>query len=103
MDIQEIKLKISQDLYVYSNHADIERKQYNLTFSEIELALLNGEILEQYLDDPRGKSCLIFGYAGDIPIHVICGWRGDRIAIITVYIPKPPKFINPKTRGKKND
>lgn len=99
MDIQEIKLKVSQDLYVYAYHADIERQQDNLTFRQVELALLNGEILEQYLDDPRGESCLILGYAQQIPIHIICGWRGDQVLIITVYIPKPPKFINPKTRG----
>ena len=99
MDIQEIKAKIAQDLYVQTNHADIERQQDDLTFSQIELALLNGEILEQYLDDPRGESCLILGYAGKITIHIVCGWRGNKIVIITVYIPKPPKFINPKTRG----
>jgi hypothetical protein len=39
------------------------------------------------------------GFANEIPIHVICGWRGEKIALITVYIPTPPKFIDPWTRG----
>ncbi|MEB3150101.1 MAG: DUF4258 domain-containing protein [Sphaerospermopsis sp.] len=99
MNIKEIKTKISQEEYVYTYHAEIERQADDLTFSQIETALLNGEIIEEYADDRRGESCLILGYAGDIPIHIVCGWRGEKVAIITVYIPKPPKFINPKTRG----
>jgi hypothetical protein len=37
------------------------------------------------------------------PIHTVCGWRGEKVAFITVYIPKPPKFIDPWTRGEKSD
>ncbi|MCB0115835.1 MAG: DUF4258 domain-containing protein [Caldilineaceae bacterium] len=60
---------------------------------------MNGEILEAYPDTGRGESCLIVGFAGDTPIHVVCGRRGDKIALITVYVPGPPKFVDPWTRG----
>ena len=100
MEIESIKTKIQREKYVYSSHADLERKADGLTFHEIEIALLNGEILEQYPDTGRGESCLIVGFSDDIPIHIVCGWRGEKIVIITVYVPKPPKFINPWTRGK---
>ncbi|MDY6805809.1 MAG: DUF4258 domain-containing protein [Cyanobacteriota bacterium] len=99
MKLDIIKAKISANLYVYTNHADIERRADALTFFEIELALLNGEILEQYPDTGRGESCLILGFAGEKPIHIVCGWRGEKVAIITVYIPSPPNFIDPRTRG----
>lgn len=99
MDINEIKAKVLEELYVYTYHADIERQSDGLTFTQIETALLNGEILEQYPNEQRGESCLILGYSDEVPIHVVCGWRGEKVSIITVYIPKPPKFINPKTRG----
>lgn len=99
MDIEEIKAKVRENKYVYTLHAEIEAKAENLTFAEIEQGLLNGEILEQYSDTGRGESCLVLGFAENIPIHVICGWRGDRIAIVTVYIPRPPKFIDARTRG----
>jgi hypothetical protein len=69
------------------------------TLTQVEEALLNGEVLEQYPNTGRGESCLILGYAGEIPIHIVCGWRGERVAIITVYIPSLPNFINPRTRG----
>ncbi len=62
--------------------------------------ILNDEILEYYPDTGRGDSCLILGFVEGKPIHVVCGWRADAVVVITVYIPKPPKFINPRTRGK---
>lgn len=104
MDIEEIKSKVASGEYVYSRHADTERKVDGLTFGQIKEALLNSEILEDYLDTGRGDSCLVVGFAGDTPIHVVCGWLGERIIIITIYIPTLPKFIDPLTRrGTEND
>ena len=100
MDIEEIKERVGQDQYVYSLHAEIERKADELTLMQVETALLNGQILEQYPDTGRGESCLIVGFANEIPIHIVCGWRGEKVALITVYIPAPPKFIDPWTRGE---
>ncbi|RKZ85883.1 MAG: DUF4258 domain-containing protein [Candidatus Parabeggiatoa sp. nov. 1] len=99
MEIALLKNKIAHREYVYTHHAEIERRSDNLTLAQVETALLNSEILEQYPDTGRGESCLLLGFAGSDPIHVVCGWRGDKVAIITVYIPKPPKFLNPRTRG----
>jgi hypothetical protein len=103
VDIEEIKAKIRSNQYVYTHHAEIERKADELTFAQVEEAVLNGNILEQYPDSGRGESCLILGYSMDVPIHTVCGWRGEKVAFITVYIPKPPKFIDPWTRGEKSD
>jgi hypothetical protein len=101
MDIRRIKVKVRRKQYVYSDHGDDERQDENLTLAQVEQALLDGGILEQYSDTGRGESCLIVGFAGDVPIHVVCGWRGDDLVIIMVYIPRPPKFVNPWTRQRK--
>ncbi len=98
MNLDVIIEKVKTNQYVFTLHAEIERKTDDLSFHQIENAIIDGEILEYYSDDDRGKSCLILGFSDNIPIHVICGWRGDHIAIITVYIPKPPKFLDPWTR-----
>ena len=98
MDIEEIRIKVRNDQYVYSQHADIERRAEGLTFAQIEGAILNGEILERYPDTGRGESCLVVGLAGDTPIHAVCGWRGEKVLLVTVYIPRPPKFVDPWTR-----
>lgn len=103
MDIREIKSKIRANQYVYTQHADIERRADGLSFAQIETALLNGEILEQYPDSGRGESCLVVGFAEELPVHIICGWRGEKIALITVYVPHPPKFVDPWTRGGRTD
>jgi deoxyribose-phosphate aldolase len=103
MDIAEIKEKVRADSYVYTQHAEIERRIDGLTFGQVEEALLNGEVLEQYPDTGRGESCLIVGFAKDVPIHAVCGWHGERIALITVYVPRTPKFIDPWTRREERD
>jgi hypothetical protein len=100
VDIDDIKMQIYNNQYGYSLHADIERKADELTLAQVEEALLNGTILEQYSDTGRGESCLVVGFAGETPIHIICGWRGEKVVIITVYIPGPPKFVDPWTRGE---
>jgi hypothetical protein len=99
MDISLLKNKIANNEYVYTHHAETERRADNLTLTQVEIALLDSEILEQYPDTGRGESCLLLGFAKNLPIHMVCGWRGDKIVIITVYIPQPPKFINPWIRG----
>ena len=101
MDINGIKAKVHANDYVYSQHAELERRVDDLTFAQIHESLLNGQILEQYPDTGRGESCLVVGFAGELPIHVVCGWRGDKVALITVYVPRPPKFIDPWTRGER--
>jgi len=103
MDIEEIQAKVRQNQYVYTQHAEIERKADDLTFVQIERALLGGEILEQYPDTGRGESCLVLGFADAMPIHAVCGWRGEKVAIVTVYVPRPPDFVDPRTRGGASD
>lgn len=100
MDLEEIRTKVAAGEYVYSQHADIERRADGLTFSQVEAAIQGGTILEQYPDTGRGESCLVLGFADQIAIHVVCDWRGRRIAVITAYIPRPPKFVDPWTRGR---
>ena len=99
MHINEIKAKVHANHYVYSQHAELERRVDGLTFAQAHEAFRNGQILEQYPDTGRGESCLVVGIAGELPIHVVCGGRGDKVALITVYVPRPPKFIDPWTRG----
>jgi hypothetical protein len=101
MDLDEIKAKVQSGEFFLSAHADTERNNDNLEVEQVRTALLDGKILEQYEDAGRGVSCLIVGFAGEQPIHIVCGWANDhRLIIITVYIPKPPHFTDPFTRGE---
>lgn len=95
-----IQDRIKRDEYYFSRHGDKERQNDLLAISEVEEALLNGMIIENYEDTGRGVSCLVAGFtnAGK-PIHVVCGKMDGKLAVITVYIPSPPKFKNPYERG----
>jgi hypothetical protein len=44
MIIDEIKEKVGKNLYEYTLHADIERKADDLTFYQIEGAIVAGDI-----------------------------------------------------------
>lgn len=61
---------------------------------EIEEAISNGEIIEAYPDDPRGISCLIYGFTHQgRPLHVVCGdLEAERILVITAYEPSSEEW-----------
>jgi hypothetical protein len=100
VDIATIKAKVHSGNFVISTHADQEAADEGIDIAEIHDAILNDEILEYYADTGRGESCLILGFVNDKPIHAVCGWRRESVVIITVYIPKPPKFNDPWTRRR---
>ncbi len=98
MDIEIIKTKVRQGELVFSIHAEEERMDEGLTAHAVVTAILNDDILEQYPDTGRGESCLVLGFVDETAVHVVCGWRGDSVVIITMYIPTPPYFSDPWTR-----
>ncbi|QTA83017.1 DUF4258 [Desulfonema limicola] len=56
--------------------------------SEIRDVIKYGEIIENYPEDARGHSCLVFGFGENTRfIHVVCSPKKDYLAIITAYIP----------------
>jgi len=107
MTIDEIRRLVRTGLYEVSIHAQQERLEDDLDINEIEKALLEGELIEDYPNDPRGPSCLVGGLAGAKSIHVVLGWatrkqQAERtLRVITVYIPGPPKWKDLRTRGVK--
>jgi len=101
-NIKCIKSKVSKCQYYLTKHGEQERQNDSITIAEIEEALINGIILEQYEDDLRGESCLVAGFSeAGKPIHIVCGKFENDLVLITVYIPTPPKFITPYERGIK--
>jgi len=94
--------EIEWQSYEISLHADDERIADGLTILQLEFALSDCKIIEEYSDDPRGESCLVLGYTTDAKaIHVVCGKNpADHLVLITVYIPSMPKWKDPYTRNR---
>jgi hypothetical protein len=102
MNIIEIRKHIIEGNYQVRFHAEKERYEEDISLEDMETAILNGEIIEDYPADIRGKSCLILGYDDqNRAVHIICGYTSLQILrIITVYLPKRPKWVNDRTRSK---
>jgi len=102
LDIEWIRQQVRSGNYEFSGHADDERQAERIPIADVEETLLNGEILEDYPNDPRGPSCLVLGHGSPgYPIHVVCGQTpSGRLRLITVYIPSQPKWVDERTRRR---
>lgn len=70
--------------------------------AEVRKVLAEGEIIEDYPQDPRGHSALILGRGDDNrPIHVVCSPKDDYVAIITAYLPDPVEWSS-DSRTRRN-
>jgi hypothetical protein len=77
--------------YRITKHATIVRLERGVTITEMEQALLNGEIVERYPNAQPYPACLVLGWlaSGD-PLHIVCS-RGEiepALRIVTLYEPK---------------
>jgi hypothetical protein len=99
LDIAQAKVK--QDEFELSQHAQREAAAEQISVDDIKDAILAGQELEPYPNDPRGPSCLMVGQdRSGRWIHVLCGnFDRENLLIITVYLPQPPKWKDPFTRG----
>lgn len=102
MDIQWIREQVEQGNYQLRLHAAERASLRGINPLEIKEGLLSGEIIEEYPEDKRGQSCLVYGksQAGK-DIHVVCGQAYEVLWIITVYEPDPEEWVDPKTRRQK--
>lgn len=96
LDIQNIRKLVFQGKHEFSKHAERERELDMIYVWELEDALSNCEIIENYPDDSRGASCLLLGFCGTKPVHAVCTIKTDpeELLLITVYDPskRPEKW-----------
>lgn len=93
---------IKKILYLPHALRQMSRPDRMITAPEVRSVIEQGEVIEDYPEDQRGHSCLMFGYGNDDrPIHVVCSPKEDYLAIITAYIPDQEQWENDfKTRRK---
>ena len=70
----------------------MSRPDRMITVDDVKKTVLSGEIIEEYPDDPRGESCLIYHEQNNRDIHVVCSPRAEYLAIITAYLPDPNQW-----------
>ncbi len=93
---QEVSEKIKQlcgdGAIQWTNHVITRLLQRNISQAVVKHCLMQGEIIEEYLDDYPYPSYLVLGFVSDAdPLHIVCGVADDRLWIITAY--KPDKDL----------
>ena len=106
MRIEDIVEAIRHNRIRITDHADEEAQGDRLSFDEVFFSVFQGEIIEDYPDDTRYPSCLIYGttFAGT-PVHSVWAYNQDNqwAVLITVYRPDPKRWIDWRIRRPKND
>ena len=77
-----------------TDHADEETFDDRLTYEEIYLSVIQGEVIEDYPNDKPYPSCLIMGKNfSDEPIHSVWAYNPENkwVVLITVYRPDPER------------
>ena len=69
------------------------RPERMITTSEVRSVVLEGELIEDYPEDKRGHSCLMYGQGQEQRnIHVVCSPKDEYLAIITAYLPSEDEW-----------
>jgi hypothetical protein len=98
MDIEPIKESARQSKLVFTDHAVRQMARRSIMDTEVQEAILAGEIIEEYPDDKYGPSCLIYGHTRqNRPLHVQCSLP-PRVRVITTYQPDPAEWIDNRIR-----
>ena len=85
----------AQKRLLFLPHAirQMSRPQRMISTDEVEIVVTQGELIEDYPSDPRGRSCLMLGL-GEVnrAVHVVCSPKDEYLAIITAYLPDPTQW-----------
>ena len=97
--LERIRLQSREDNFRLTEHAQKEMAEEDIVLSEVQEAIAQGMIIENYPEHRRGACCLVHGFTQrNRPIHIVCTTEQPILIIITVYEPKPPKWITPTQR-----
>ena len=82
-----------------TQHAQQEMTEEAFSYDDVVHALADGDIIENYPEHRRGACCLVYGRTTlDRPIHIVCTSTKPVLILITIYEPKPPKWVTPTQR-----
>jgi len=100
--LQQIQAAIRFTEFGLTLHAQQQMTARSIRVSEVRTTLLaaDADIIEDYPEDSRGPSCLVYGTASDRTLHVHVSYPPE-IVVITAYEPDPIKWeLDLKTRKR---
>jgi len=97
--IAHIQFQATSGLFRVTQHAQQEMVEEEIDLNEVLAVLQGGEILEHYPGHKRGACCLVSGLTTEgRPLHIVCTTAQPLLILITVYEPRPPKWLTPQKR-----
>lgn len=81
-------------VYIYRQHAIKRMFERGIAEADVQKALIEGKVIEDYPEDYPLPSCLWLGQFNGKPLHIVFAdnaAKGERI-IITVYEPDPKQW-----------
>lgn len=98
MEINSIIDKIKNGDFRFSLHAIEMTIKRGIDEEEVEEAIINGEIIEEYPEDKYSPSCLVYGKTNrGRNLHVLCSIP-PKVVIVTTYEPDSAEWIDCKLR-----
>jgi Domain of unknown function (DUF4258) len=100
--IEQICAKIQAGRFEFTKHAVDQSILRRIRVQEMEQAIANGEIIEDYPDDKYSPSCLVFGPTREgRPLHIQRSYPSRPLAkIITLYQPDSNQWIDFRVRSR---
>ena len=90
----DMKVIMDTDRVIFRLHALRRMFQRQVDVDDVLHVLKTGEVIEDYPDDTPYPSCLMIGWSGDRPLHVVAAHNQEdgEMIVITVYEPDPGKW-----------
>ena len=100
VDFERLKQLVSERSILWREHALQRMNERRISKADVKVAILSGEVIEDYPDAYPTPSCLVLGCTvGGKRLHVVCGILDDMAVIITAYQPDDRKWqLDGKTR-----
>ncbi len=101
IDIKELRaLAANIDNFNVTKHMTQRFRERGIKLRDVQNAIMNGEIIEQYPDDFPFPSCLVLAFLGGTnPLHTCIGLGEGKLWAITAYFPNLGEWENDfKTR-----
>ena len=94
-----LKSQAAAGAYRVTQHAQQQMVEEDISLDEVLAAFQRGEILEHYPEHRRGACCLVSGQTDKgRPLHIVCTMDRPLLILITVYEPRPPRWVTPRKR-----
>ena len=87
---------------MFSTHVIKRMFERSITKADVPQVLVNGEVIQSYLQDTPYPSQLVLGWAGNRPLHIVVATdiQAQKLYIVTVYDPDPSKWEQNLKRKK---